>query len=229
MMLWNNLNGSMNQATMGYSDGSDLSRGFYSTHGFTQPYNLVTYVESHDEERLMFKNIQYGNSSGSYNIKDVATGLNRQKMAAAFLFAMPGPKMVWQFGELGYDVSIEQNGRTGEKPILWNYRTDPNRAALYNVFAAMASLKKNNDVFATTSFQYDLGGKTKYIKLNGTSSNVLVVGNFDVVAQDVKIALPSSGTWYDCLNNNTAINVSGSYTATLQPGEYHVFSSSVLN
>lgn len=229
MMLWNNLNASMNQATMGYPDGSDLSRGFYSSHGFTQPYNLVTYMESHDEERLMFKNIQYGNASGTYSVKDVATALNRQKMAAAFLFAMPGPKMIWQFGELGYDISIEQNGRTGEKPILWNYRNDPNRAALYNVFAKMTALKKNNAVFATTNFQYDLGGKTKYIKLTGTSSNVVVVGNFDVVPQDVKIPFPLSGTWYDCLNGNAATTINGSYAATLQPGEYHVFSSSILN
>ena len=35
---------------------------------FTQP-NLVTYQESHDEERLMFKNEQYGAGSGSYNVK----------------------------------------------------------------------------------------------------------------------------------------------------------------
>ncbi len=229
MMLWNNLNYNMNQSTMGYMDGSDFSRGFYTTHGFAEANNLVSYMESHDEERLMFKNLQYGNSYGSYSIKDLATALNRQKMAAAFLFSIPGPKMIWQFGELGYDKSIDENGRTGEKPILWNYRTEPNRAALYNVFAKMIALKKNNAVFATTNFQYDLGGTIKWIKLMSGSANVVVVGNFDVVNQTANIAFPSVGTWYDALNNNTTISITGNYNATLAPGEFHVFSSNVLN
>ena len=52
---------------MGYN--SDLSGAFYVNRGWTKPHLLV-FMESHDEERLMFKNITYGNSSGSYNIKD---------------------------------------------------------------------------------------------------------------------------------------------------------------
>ncbi|KAA6301353.1 MAG: hypothetical protein EZS26_002550, partial [Candidatus Ordinivivax streblomastigis] len=32
----------------------------------------------------------------------------------AFFLTVPGPKMIWQFGELGYDISIEQDGRTGK-------------------------------------------------------------------------------------------------------------------
>jgi hypothetical protein len=57
-------------------------------------------MESHDEERLMFKNLTYGNSSGTYNIKDLQTALDRVKLAAAFFLTLPGPKMIWQFGEL---------------------------------------------------------------------------------------------------------------------------------
>ena len=63
-------------------------------------------MESHDEERLMYKNIQFGNSSGSYNVKDLNTALKRVEMCGAFLFTIPGPKMFWEFGELGYDYSI---------------------------------------------------------------------------------------------------------------------------
>src|SRR5437762_12483696 len=90
---------------MGYKDGWDLNGGIYTTHGFTKP-NLVSYQESHDEERLMYKNEKYGASSGSYNVQDVATGLSRNAMAAAFWAMQPGPKMLWEFGELGYDSSI---------------------------------------------------------------------------------------------------------------------------
>lgn len=230
MIMWTNLNPSANQATMGYNTGWDLSGLFYDQYTFTQPYNLVAYFESHDEERLMYKNEQYGNSSGSYNIKDLATGLKRQEMAAAFLFSSPGPKMLWQFGELGYDISINQNGRTGDKPILWNYTSDANRKHLYSTYAQLIKMKIKNAVFTTTNFKYNLAGAVKTIQLNGSDgTNVEVVGNFDVVPQTSSITFPSSGTWYDNVNGGTSINVTAApYAITLAPGEYHVYSTTAL-
>ena len=34
--------------------------------------------------------------------------------AAAFFFTVPGPKLMWQFGELGYDYSINFPSYTEE-------------------------------------------------------------------------------------------------------------------
>ena len=132
MMLWSNMAYPFEQASMGYNSGSDFSSGIASVAGWSHPYK-VTYMESHDEERVMYKDIQYGNSSGSYNIKDTATALKRQQLTAAFLFMLPGPKMIWQFGELGYDYPINYCGngtindacRTDPKPIRWDYYQQP--------------------------------------------------------------------------------------------------------
>ena len=118
MMLWNNLNYSFMEASMGYIPTSNLNRGIYSTHGFTQPDYLVGYMESHDEERMMYKNLTYGNAAGTYNVKELNTALKRQEMSAAFFFAMPGPKMIRQFGELGYDRSIDFISRGGENAVF---------------------------------------------------------------------------------------------------------------
>lgn len=212
---------------MGYLTNSDLSRAFYTTHGFAGPDNLITYMESHDEERLMFKNLQFGNASGSYSVKELATALKRQEMAAAFLFAVPGPKMIWQFGELGYDVSINENGRTGEKPLRSEYFNNAQRKALYTVYSKMIRLKKNNEVFSSTDVEYSVGGGVKHIILKGGAANVVVVGNFDVTSQNANFGFPASGTWTDQLTGET-INITGNYTATLAPGEYHVHSNVVL-
>jgi hypothetical protein len=84
---------------------SDISRGLYSVRGWSKPY-LVTYMESHDEERMAYRNINFGSTAGTYNIKDTTTSLLRNAMSAAFLMSMPGPKMIWEFGELGYDYPI---------------------------------------------------------------------------------------------------------------------------
>lgn len=229
MMLWNNLNHNMNEATMGWLGDSDFSWAFFAKHGFAKSENLVGYVESHDEERLNFKNITYGNVSGNYSVKDLATALKREEMAAAFLFAIPGPKMVWQFGELGYDISIDYNGRTGDKPIKWDYYDDARRKALYNAYAKFIKLKKNNSIFSSQNATYSLVNGVKYIKLTNGTNTVVVVGNFDVVSQTANIDFGSSGTWTDATNGSSINLPLSSYTATLAPGEYHIYSKQALN
>jgi 1,4-alpha-glucan branching enzyme len=226
MMIWTNLNYNANQGTMGYSQGWDLSGLFYNQYGSSNPYGLVAYFESHDEERLQYKNEQYGNSSGGYSVKDPAIGLARDGEAAAFLFSSPGPKMLWQFGERGYDISINYNGRLGDKPPLWNYMNDTNRQKLYNTYAAMIKMKINNPVFATTHYQYNLGGAVKTIQLTGTDgTDVEVIGNFDVVQHTAAVSFPAAGAWYDNLEGNS-MNVSTiPDSITLAPGEYHVYSN----
>ncbi|TAH02392.1 MAG: 1,4-alpha-glucan-branching protein [Sphingobacteriales bacterium] len=228
MMLWNNVNHNFIEGTMGFTAGSDLSRSIYTTHGFTDASGLITYMESHDEERMMFKNLKYGNSAGSYSVKDVNTALKRQELAAAFLFTTPGPKMIWQFGELGYDISIDENGRTGKKPILWNYKTISQRKNLYAMFAKFIKLKTKNDIFNTSNIQHSLNGAVKTITLKSADNNVVVVGNFDVVDRTANIEFPQNGQWIDFVSGSV-INVSGTLSKTLAPGQYYIYSSKVFN
>ena len=51
---------------------------------------------------------------GYYNVKNLNTSLERLKSAGSIFFLLPGPKMIWQFGEVGYDISIDYNGRLGK-------------------------------------------------------------------------------------------------------------------
>ncbi|MFM8432739.1 MAG: alpha-amylase family glycosyl hydrolase, partial [Bacteroidota bacterium] len=133
MMTWSNSNYNYNQATMGYASGSDFSSVSYKSRGWQYPH-LIGYMESHDEERLMYKNIAFGASNTNYNVKDTSTGLSRIETAAAFFFTVPGPKMIWQGGELGYDVSINNPCRTCNQPFRWNYYSRPERLRLYRIF-----------------------------------------------------------------------------------------------
>ncbi len=233
MMLWGNMNYNYNQATMGYNSGWNFDYGIASVRGWTNPY-LVTYAESHDEERLMYRNIQYGNSSGSYNVKDTITALKREEMAAAFLFTIPGPKMLWQFGELGYDYSINycQNGtvnnncRTDPKPIRWDYLQQPARKKLHDVYSALLRLRSNNlykNVFTSNTTQQDFTGAFKFLKLSQGGASIMVIGNFDVLPQTGAVTFQNAGTWYDYLNGTTITATGGPQSFTLQPGEYHVY------
>jgi 1,4-alpha-glucan branching enzyme len=137
--------------------------------------------------------------------------------------------MIWQFQELGYDISIDQNGRTGEKPILWNYNTDVNRRHLYSVFAKLIKMKINNPVFTSTKFKYSLAGAVKTIQMLDNTANIEVIGNYDVVTQTTNISFPATGTWYDYQTGNSISITSLPYSLTLAPGEYHIYSDKRLN
>jgi hypothetical protein len=190
-------------------------------------------MESHDEERLMFKNLTYGNSSGNYNIKDIRVALNRMKLAGAFFFTIPGPKMIWQFGELAYDSSINfcQNGtisgncRTDPKPIRWGYFNDPERRNLYNVVGSLNRLRNNttySSLFTSNNISYNLSGYVKTMVVTQGSIGMVVMGNFDVATQTASVNFPFPGVWYNYLNPGTII-ASGSQSFSLAPGEYRVY------
>lgn len=235
MMVWNNQSSAGEQCTMGYPSNPswDISGIFSNAYGFpnTAPsvYGLMSYFESHDQERLQFKNEAYGNSSGTYNVKNIPTGLSRDGEAIAFLLSSPGPKMVWMGGEVGYDVSIDGGGgRLSDKPFNWDYPTQPARQALYAVYQKMIRMKIRNPVFATTNFTYNLSGPVKSITLLDATANVEVVGNFDVVNATANITFPSAGTWYDNISGNTLNVTSTTMQLTLAPGEYHIYSSAKL-
>ncbi|WP_315819639.1 alpha-amylase family glycosyl hydrolase [Paraflavitalea speifideaquila] len=233
MMLWGNMNHAFNEATMGYTSGSDFKGAIHVERGWSQP-NLVAYMESHDEERLQYKNAQFGNAAGSYNVKDLVTGLRRNEMAAAFYLTIPGPKMIWQFGELGYDYSINycENGtinnscRTDPKPLKWDYRLNADRKKLYDIYSVMLALRNHpayKNGFVTDRITWDLSGGFKWLKLTTDTSNILVVGNFDVAALSGSVVFQHAGTWYDYLTGQTITATGNSQTISLQPGEYHVY------
>ena len=224
ILMWGNFNYAYNQATMGYATGWDFSGVSYKQRGWGFP-NLDGYMESHDEERLMYKNLAYGNSSGSYNIKTLQTALDRIKLAAAFFFTVPGPKMIWMGGELGYDVSINYNGRLGEKPFAWNYLSNTDRKNLFNTFAALIRLKKYYPAFSSTDFTLNASGTIKSLYINHSSMNVAIIGNFDVTAQNAPVSFQSVGMWYEFFTGDSLSATNMSMQIPLQPGEYRLYTS----
>lgn len=227
MMLWGNMNYEYNEATMGYN--SNLSWGSYQQRGWSEP-NLVTYMESHDEERLVFKNLQYGNSSGNYSVKNLATALDRIKLAAAFFFTVPGPKMLWQFGELGYDYSINwpsgtDADRLTPKPPRWDYLNDYERHYLLRVFQELINIRKEYDVFETSDYYFDATPKLKKLQLNHSSMNINIIGNFDVVQGSINPAFQTPGKWYNFFSGDSINITNRSDPIALQPGEFRIYST----
>jgi glycosidase len=234
MMLWGNMHGAYKEASLGFTSG--FQGVYHKNRGWNQAH-LVSYMESHDEERLMYDAVNFGNSLGPYNIRNKDTALERMKMSAAFLFTVPGPKLFWQFGEYGYDISINQNGRTGRKPILWNYLEDPMRERLFKVYKEIIGLRNSYPVFHSDDFSMSGGSSTlKWITLTSqpyttTPSgpehmNVHIVGNFGVVAANITASFQHTGTWYSYFDEGRELSVSNTnMQILLQPGEFRIYTN----
>ena len=238
ILFWGNANHNYNEATMGYHEGtkSDFSWTSYQKRGWSMPH-IVNYMESHDEERLMYKNLQYGNAQGAYDVTELNTALKRCEAAAAFFIPVPGPKMIWQFGELGFDMSInrctdgsvDDGCRLAQKPPVWEYQDDANRQRLFSVYQRLIEIKKEEPVFATADYTMDVGGAVKQMALNFAGSDVRIVGNFGVTQAPVKPVFSSTGKWYDILGKDSLVVTDTDMTINFQPGEYAMYSQKKLS
>ncbi len=238
MLLWGNSNFNFTEASMGFVSTSNFESYLHSARGWNKPH-LVSYMESHDEERMMYKNLQFGNNSNtSHNVRDLNTALRRIELCAGFFMTAPGPKMIWEFGELGYDFSINRctdgsintNCRLDAKPIRWDYKAVVQRKRLYDIFTSLNKLRFHpwyKDVFIANNINLtrNLSGAFKTLTIRSAldSSMLCVIGNFEVTAQTSSFTFPSAGTWYDYLIGGTFTSTGGGQNITLQPGEFHVY------
>ena len=214
-LCWNNnqMNGYM-ESVMGWtgnnkSNFADFKRG------------RINNIETHDEERVAYKAITYGDS---YVKSNWAVISKRLQAAYAFHFLTPYPKMLWQFGELGYDVSIEQNGRTGRKPVRWEYLEDSNRKALYDAVSKIISWRTDNEEYygqdnlSVRSWlvgDNNMGGKTLVM------DRVIVVANFTNSQTTTTVSVPSAGQWTNLITGAT-VELGSSHTFTLAGSDYIV-------
>lgn len=243
MMLWGNHNENYNQSSMGYTDRSDFSGIHFANRGWSNPH-LIGYMESHDEQWMMLKNRKFGNDDNpDHDITELQTALNRQKLAGAFFFTIPGPKMLWQFGELGYggnsgeclkpgssgngDCSASDPGRTDPKPIRWEYYDMPSRFSLYQTWSELLRLRSGNPVFtsAETEFDSSLEGDVKWIELLHEDMNAVITGNFGVFEETADITFPETGEWYDFVTGSTLNVQQAQQTFEMQPGEVRIYTS----
>ncbi len=226
ILLWGNMNYNYGEAAMGYTDngGSDFSWISYKKRGWNDP-NVVGYMESHDEERLMYKCITYGDSEGSYSTKDTLTAMNRIMANAMFFFPVPGPKMIWQFEEYGYDVSIDYNGRIGEKPVLWSYLENNPRKYMYDYFSSLIKLKNEYPVFSTTNYNLYVSDALKRMVLYGDEMNVVIIGNFGLADDQIQFSFPGMGTYYDYFKGDSLVVDELIETIPLKAGEYRMYTT----
>ncbi|MFT6017627.1 MAG: 1,4-alpha-glucan branching enzyme [Saprospiraceae bacterium] len=230
MMLWGNATHDFAEAAMGYS--SNLDWADYTNRGWVQP-GLIAYMESHDEERMGFKTKTWGNNLDDYNTKNLAISVDRVAAATTVFLSLPGPKMLWQFGELGYDFSINRcedgsisnDCRLARKPIHWEYFEDENRRELYDRTTAILHLKTNYPTFSTTDFDFFDDAYTNKVHLRHPEMDVVTLANFNLDDAAINPEFPYTGTWHEYLTGKELEVTDTQAELVFARGEYRVYTS----
>ncbi len=222
----------MKNFVLGY-DADDPN--IYSSGVFNSPEinftfaNWISYPESHDEERLGYELSQYFNGD-----KTTENIIDRMKLGLAFNMFFPGTRMLWEFEELGYDISIDYNGRTGEKPPKWEYFDDLKRRELYTLIQKIYKVRNNYDIYATAPDYGNIGLGAGHITEprrmsfdDGAGHYVIVIGNLDPDAgHSVTPGYQVTGAWY---KYNGDIDVDGTEFTVNSTGEsYNLNASEVF-
>jgi len=223
----------MKEFMLGYNGRDIYSSGIYTAQGFSFA-NWMSYMESHDEERQAYEIATYGNGSPNLTTAQI---VDRLKIGTVFNLLFPGPRMIWQFEEVAYDVSINYNGRTGEKPVRWHYFEDADRKELWRLMSMIFHLRDSYDLFATVPDYANIGSSDpvtvpRRMSLHdGSGQHVIAVANLDPSqSHSVSPNYPTTGTWYryngDMLTDGTTYTVTNATdTYTLAPSESLILTS----
>ena len=248
VMMWEEETYPYSQLMEGYTTGADISGIGADAHGFTVK-RAMGYPESHDKERLMYSGITYGLGSGTNPpVGSLNNCLTRMSAIGAISLLVPGPKMIWHFADLGMNSSIftctdntvntDVDATIGDCKLAtkpqpqWvnNWLSVATRSAVYNNWAKMIDLKKNNLVF-NGSYTISPNGNNLlqrvYVYDNSLPAsqlkNVVILANFGTSTANITPDFPYIGTWYDLMTNASTTVSSTSAVISLGAGQFKIY------
>lgn len=226
---WANINEASCQFAMGYDSNSSLDR-FYAPLDSRTWGSTVSYAESHDEERMAYKQAQWGASGVKGN---TAMSMRRLGSVAAQMILTPGAHMIWQFQEFGADQTTKNSGgnNTDPKTVIWSYLDNPDRDGLRQSYTELCGIRANSpELFrqdATTSVNlggWDMG-RTLSVKAGGKELYLFVNPRTEFsLTMTTPVDLASAG--YHLVSASYGVEpalISG--TITLPAGAYAVYAT----
>ena len=153
---WANLNDAACQFAMGYSDNSNLNRLYAVQDGRTWG-STVSYLESHDEQRLAYKQDQWAPSGVKGNVE---ASMRRLGSTAVQMILTPGSHMIWQFSEMGNAQNTKNStggNDTDPKIVNWNLLDEPNHKGLYDNYCELIAIRNANPQFFGKDANFTIG------------------------------------------------------------------------
>ena len=244
-------------------DADGISKGIMQWRKMTDPYanflkgnstnlsgvadatdRFIGYAESHDEERVVYKALTESGQTQN-NLTKV---LKRLSAMGALHLLVPGPKMIYHFGALGYDDSIftcsdgivntPTGGAAGDCKLStkpqnqWtgNWLTNVDRKKVYDDWAKMIDLKTTQNVFENGqhAWNFSTTGKTRldiWTSTNSTAdlSYVFVLTNATNATSNSAGNFPYTGTWYNLMDGTPITVTSTTMNVSIEADGFRVF------
>lgn len=161
-LQWANINDASCQYAMGWDNGAMGMNQFFSRNQGNRPWgSTVSYAESHDEQRMGYKVDTWGVTP---QVKgDKAVTMKRLASVGVQMLLTPGPKMIWQFGELGNQQNTKDsnNGNnTDPKIVHWKYLEDADRLHVLRAYTRMNLLRASNPELFARDATFEAKGLT---------------------------------------------------------------------
>lgn len=227
---WANVNYNSCQFAMGFQSGADLNN-FYAPHNSRTWGSTVSYAESHDEERMAYKQKTYG-AAGVKGNADMS--MRRLGSVAAQMILTPGAHMIWQFQELGDDQTTKNatgGNDTGNKKVVWSLLDKPANKSLHDSYANLCRIRNSNralfskDAEAYVTLNPWTYGRT--IALTSGSRQLLLVVNPAVSGNPIEVFVPMTVDFsrLELLDASpaTTTELNNRYVKGLAPGAYAVY------
>ncbi|MCM1037010.1 MAG: alpha-amylase family glycosyl hydrolase [Bacteroides sp.] len=225
---WANINNSSCQFAMGYTTDAALNRFYAPSDGRTKG-STVSYAESHDEERMAYKQVKYGVAVVKAS-REIQT--RRLGSVAAQMLMAPGAHMIWQFQEFGADQTTKSaNGgnNTSPKKVIWSYLDDWTNRGLMEQYKALMWMRRNNpEMFASdVNVQMLCGGwatgRTVALTKGDKAIYLAVNPNVD---KEITVALPADVTACELMAHNWGTEPRATAEGvTLAPGAFVVYAT----
>lgn len=233
---WANVNYASCQFAMGFSSGSDLNR-FYAPKDSRTWGSTVSYAESHDEERMAYKQQKYG----AVGVKDnLEMSMRRLGSVAAQMLMSPGAHMIWQFQEFGADQTTKNSdggNNTSPKKVVWSYLDNEYRAGLAQSYRELCAIRTDNPelfrqgVNTTMMCAATNWSKGRSIVLADGSSELYCVVNPNLTGElSVSVPMTKASSSYKVLSASYGVKpVIGNKSITLPAGAYAVVGTNDLS
>lgn len=241
---WLNMNDPACEYAMGWPTNSSLN-ALYAPNASRTKWSTISYLESHDEQRLAYKQDQWGVEN--YIEGNVQNSMQRLGSTAAQMLMTPGSHMIWQFSEMGNAQNTKnQDGsnNTDNKIVNWNLLNEPNHYGLFQSYSEMNFLRLHNPEFFGTNATFTMNcSNTNWGASGGTARTLISTVNGKELITVINPNYSGGAITYNynfANKNNSdyqilskSYNSSPSYNAasgtiSVQPNCYVVIGSSTL-
>ena len=213
-LLWGNFNHNATQFVICQNETTGTNLGQLTGNG--RPWgSVVGYAESHDEERIAYQASAIGKLGAN-------TWSKRIEALAVQLLLSPGPKMIWQFGELGANQTTKNSSGndTGRKKVIWSNLDDVRYKGIHDTYAALCNLRLSeptlftpNATFVTSGLGGSATGVRTMVLRNGEKEVVAFINPSKTAAATVRVnasLVSESNSQLICATQGTTPQLKGS-------------------